>query len=173
MLCFRRGLTPPHRVKSISMATFTPEEIEFIRSRGNDYCRRVWLGLYEGESVNFTDEQSVKDFMSDKYEKKRYFLELEPGNGAVNGGSALRNKAKTKTGSIAQSASPLISISPHTSKSVTNNNNLVNTAKVVNNLAPGSDVSHRLARPVTTPQPLPLNTLNVASAPVTQPPVPE
>ncbi|CAH2067274.1 unnamed protein product, partial [Iphiclides podalirius] len=40
-----RGLTPPHRVKSISMATFTPEEIEFIKARGNDYCRRVWLAL--------------------------------------------------------------------------------------------------------------------------------
>lgn len=173
MLCFRRGLTPPHRVKSISMATFTPEEIEFIRGRGNDFCRRVWLGLYEGESDNFTDEQSVKDFMSDKYEKKRYYLELAPGSGTVNGGSASRNKGKTKTGSIAQNASPLISISPQTSKNVTNNNNQVNTAKVVNNLATGSDVSHRLARPVTTAQALPLNNVHAAPAPVTQPPVPE
>lgn len=171
MLCFRRGLTPPHRVKSISMATFTPEEIEFIRGRGNDYCRRVWLGLYEGESVNFSDEQSVKDFMSDKYEKKRYYLELPSGSGTVNGGSTSRNKIKTKTGSIAQNASPLISISPQTSKTVTNNNSLVNTAKVVNNLAPGSDVSHRLARPITTAQALPHNIH--ATAPVTQPPVPE
>lgn len=173
MLCFRRGLTPPHRVKSISMATFTPEEIEFIRGRGNDYCRRVWLGLYEGESVNFTDEQSVKDFMSDKYEKKRYYLDPAPGSGVVNGGSASRNKPKTKSGSIAQSGSPLISISSQSSKSVTNNNNLVNSAKVMNNLAAGSDVSHRLARPVTTAQALPHNTLNAAPAPVTQPPVPE
>lgn len=35
-LCFRRGLTPPHRVKSISMATFTPEEVDFVKARGND-----------------------------------------------------------------------------------------------------------------------------------------
>lgn len=34
--CFRRGLTPPHRVKSISMATFSTEEIDFIKSRGNE-----------------------------------------------------------------------------------------------------------------------------------------
>lgn len=32
----RRGLTPPHRVKSISMATFSTEEIDFIKSRGNE-----------------------------------------------------------------------------------------------------------------------------------------
>lgn len=34
--CSRRGLTPPHRVKSISMATFTPEEVDFVKARGND-----------------------------------------------------------------------------------------------------------------------------------------
>lgn len=32
----RRGLTPPHRVKSISMASFTPEEIEFLKNHGNE-----------------------------------------------------------------------------------------------------------------------------------------
>jgi hypothetical protein len=32
----RRGLNPPHRVKSISMATFTSEEIDFVRCRGNE-----------------------------------------------------------------------------------------------------------------------------------------
>lgn len=32
----RRGLTPPHRVKSVSMATFSTEEIDFIKSRGNE-----------------------------------------------------------------------------------------------------------------------------------------
>lgn len=34
----RRGLTPPHRVKSVSMATFSTEEIDFIKSRGNEVC---------------------------------------------------------------------------------------------------------------------------------------
>lgn len=38
ILFFRRGLTPPHRVKSISMATFSTEEIDFIKSRGNEVC---------------------------------------------------------------------------------------------------------------------------------------
>ncbi|KAJ8918461.1 hypothetical protein NQ315_008158 [Exocentrus adspersus] len=71
-----RGITPPHRVKSISMATFTNEEIDLLKSRGNDYCRRVWLGLYEGSPPSPTnDEQAVKDFMVEKYERRRYYLD--------------------------------------------------------------------------------------------------
>ena len=33
---FRRGLNPPHRVKSISMASFSPEEMDFLKSHGNE-----------------------------------------------------------------------------------------------------------------------------------------
>jgi len=33
---FSRGLTPPHRVKSISMASFTDDEIALLKSRGNE-----------------------------------------------------------------------------------------------------------------------------------------
>lgn len=38
---YRRGLTPPHRVKSVTMSSFTPEEIEFIKSRGNEVMFQV------------------------------------------------------------------------------------------------------------------------------------
>ncbi|KAM3964728.1 arf GTPase activating protein drongo [Aphomia sociella] len=159
-----RGLTPPHRVKSISMATFTPEELEFIKARGNDYCRRVWLGLYEGESVNFTDEQSVKDFMSDKYEKKRYYLDSPLSNPVVNGNTSSKSKTKTK---VIASQSPLISISPQTSKAVVNNNTMVQTAKVVNNVLPAvNDTNHKLARPINRPL---INNVNVPAPPVNAP----
>ncbi|XP_029168718.1 arf-GAP domain and FG repeat-containing protein 1 isoform X1 [Nylanderia fulva] len=73
-----RGLTPPHRVKSISMATFTQEEIDFIKEHGNDYCRRVWLGLMNMNpplNLDTKDEQKMKDLMSAKYELKRYYLD--------------------------------------------------------------------------------------------------
>ncbi|CAH1115574.1 unnamed protein product [Psylliodes chrysocephalus] len=71
-----RGITPPHRVKSISMATFTNEEIDILKSRGNDYCRQVWLGLYEGTPPSTNgDETSIRDFMIEKYEKRRYYLD--------------------------------------------------------------------------------------------------
>ncbi|CAG9784203.1 unnamed protein product [Diatraea saccharalis] len=158
-----RGLTPPHRVKSISMATFTPEEIDFIKTRGNDYCRRVWLGLYEGESVNFTDEQSVKDFMSDKYEKKRYYLESQA-NAVVNGNSSsITNKSKVKTAGT----TPLISISPQSSKSVVNNNAMLNASKAANTfLATANEPSSKLARPVSNyPQPVLMNINLLANAP--------
>uniref|UniRef100_A0A914UU83 Arf-GAP domain-containing protein n=1 Tax=Plectus sambesii TaxID=2011161 RepID=A0A914UU83_9BILA len=72
-----RGLNPPHRVKSISMATFTSEEVEFIRNRGNDECRKVWLGLYDGE-VRFLDgmrdDQQIKDHLIKKYERKQWYV---------------------------------------------------------------------------------------------------
>lgn len=172
VLHFRRGLTPPHRVKSISMATFTPEEIEFIKARGNDYCRRVWLGLYEGESVNFTDEQSVKDFMSDKYEKKRYYLDSAANSNPPVNGSSIKNKPKVRTGNNASGSTPLISISPQTSKNVVNNNTVVQTAKVVNNLVPATNNINYRAQPVNN-QSL-MNSVNVAPVPAAVPaPVPE
>ena len=30
-----RGINPPHRIKSISMSSFTSEEVEMVRSKGN------------------------------------------------------------------------------------------------------------------------------------------
>lgn len=64
----RRGLTPPHRVKSISMATFTTEEIEFINSHGNELCAKTWLGLWDPKRVHTQDQ---RELMIDKYERKR------------------------------------------------------------------------------------------------------
>lgn len=59
------------------MATFTPEEVESMRQRGNYYCRRTWMALYDGiiPTDGINDEQKVRDFMVDKYEKKRYYVE--------------------------------------------------------------------------------------------------
>lgn len=110
--------------------------------------------------MNFTDEQSVKDFMSDKYEKKRYYL--EPQSGTIsNGSSSLKNRPKVKTAVSVTNATPLISISPQTSKSMVNNNTAVNSAKVVSNLLPPVNESSKLARPhVNYPQAL-LTNMNV------------
>ncbi|XP_045103618.1 LOW QUALITY PROTEIN: arf-GAP domain and FG repeat-containing protein 1-like [Portunus trituberculatus] len=73
-----RGLNPPHRVKSISMASFTQEEIDLIKSRGNQYCSAVWLGLYDPKLTPFPDtkdEHKIRDFMITKYEKKRFYID--------------------------------------------------------------------------------------------------
>lgn len=137
------------------MATFTPEELEFIKVKGNDYCRRVWLGLYEGESVNVNDEQSIRDFMSDKYEKKRYYLESAPNSAVVtNGNVSVKSKTKGKLVSSTGTTS-LITITPQISKSTANNNNnTTNIVKSMNNLLPVNDVSHKIPRPVNNVQPL-------------------
>ncbi|KAF0303194.1 Arf-GAP domain and FG repeat-containing protein 1 [Amphibalanus amphitrite] len=73
-----RGLTPPHRVKSISMASFSAEEIEFIKQRGNEWCKAVWLGSFDSSrhpAIDMKDDSQIKDFMELKYEKKRYYVE--------------------------------------------------------------------------------------------------
>ena len=52
------------------MSTFTADEVEFMRGRGNVYCAKVWLGLHDGKLVG-NDSESIRDFIIQKYEKKR------------------------------------------------------------------------------------------------------
>ncbi|XP_059830950.1 arf-GAP domain and FG repeat-containing protein 1-like isoform X2 [Hypanus sabinus] len=106
-----RGLNPPHRVKSISMTTFTEQEIEFLQLHGNEaqstgghsnlldterlfrvdvemdmewmfpsVCRQIWLGLFDSRSTvipDYRDPQKIKEFLQDKYEKKRWYVSPE------------------------------------------------------------------------------------------------
>uniref|UniRef100_A0A3P8YTE5 Arf-GAP domain-containing protein n=1 Tax=Esox lucius TaxID=8010 RepID=A0A3P8YTE5_ESOLU len=75
-----RGLNPPHRVKSISMTTFTQQEVEFLQKHGNESCKQIWLGLYDDRTSSipdFREPQKVKEFLQDKYEKKRWFVPPE------------------------------------------------------------------------------------------------
>jgi len=72
-----RGMNPPHRIKSISMSTFTPDEVENMRGKGNLWCSRVWLGTYDAAAnpMDYKDDEKIKDFMIQKYERKRYYVE--------------------------------------------------------------------------------------------------
>ncbi|XP_061537578.1 arf-GAP domain and FG repeat-containing protein 1a isoform X8 [Phycodurus eques] len=75
-----RGLNPPNRVKSISMTTFTQQEIEFLQKNGNEVCRQIWLGLHDGKlssAPDFREPQKVKEFLQEKYEKKRWYVPPE------------------------------------------------------------------------------------------------
>lgn len=72
-----RGLTPPHRVKSISMATFNLDDINFLKERGNEYCRSTWLALQPHNDFTYADtkdEQKMKEMMIERYEMKRYYI---------------------------------------------------------------------------------------------------
>ncbi|XP_039705519.1 arf-GAP domain and FG repeat-containing protein 2 isoform X3 [Pteropus medius] len=87
-----RGLNPPHRVKSISMTTFTEPEVVFLQSRGNEVCRKIWLGLFDARTSlipDSRDPQKVKEFLQEKYEKKRWYVPPEQVKGpAFTKGSA-------------------------------------------------------------------------------------
>ncbi|XP_063281329.1 arf-GAP domain and FG repeat-containing protein 2 isoform X2 [Prinia subflava] len=75
-----RGLNPPHRVKSISMTTFTEAEVQFLQAHGNEACRRVWLGTFDPRTSllpDSRDPQKVKEFLQEKYEKKRWYVAPE------------------------------------------------------------------------------------------------
>ncbi|XP_061446810.1 arf-GAP domain and FG repeat-containing protein 2 isoform X2 [Rhineura floridana] len=79
-----RGLNPPHRVKSISMTTFTESEVQFLQSRGNEACRKIWLGTFDSRTSSLPDSQDpqkVKEFLQEKYEKKRWYLSPEQAKG--------------------------------------------------------------------------------------------
>ena len=72
----RRGITPPHRIKSISMSSFTMEEVQFLKSRGNVWCSKVWMGLYDkNRSLDAKDDDSLKNHIIQKYEKKSYYVD--------------------------------------------------------------------------------------------------
>lgn len=126
-----RGLTPPHRVKSISMATFTNEEIELLRCRGNEYCRKVWLSLYDGDRIS-KDEQQIKDFMIAKYERKRYYVkpsDLEKGKDLTNNsfGFYSQNLSKLPASSVSL-ATP--SVNNNVNRNY--NNNMFSSHETVN-----------------------------------------
>ncbi|KAJ7313302.1 hypothetical protein JRQ81_004590 [Phrynocephalus forsythii] len=75
-----RGLNPPHRVKSISMTTFTESEVQFLQTRGNEACRKIWLGTFDSRTSlrpDSQDPQKVKEFLQEKYEKKRWYVPPE------------------------------------------------------------------------------------------------
>ncbi|XP_008830581.1 arf-GAP domain and FG repeat-containing protein 2 isoform X3 [Nannospalax galili] len=89
-----RGLNPPHRVKSISMTTFTEPEVLFLQSRGNEVCRKIWLGLFDARTSlipDSRDPQKVKEFLQEKYEKKRWYVPPEQ----VKGPSYTKGSAST------------------------------------------------------------------------------
>ncbi|XP_067117341.1 arf-GAP domain and FG repeat-containing protein 2 isoform X3 [Osmerus mordax] len=70
-----RGLNPPHRVKSISMTTFSQQEVEFLQNHGNEVGRRTWLCAFDPKTdgcFDTRDTQKLKEFLQDKYEKKKW-----------------------------------------------------------------------------------------------------
>lgn len=83
-----RGLNPPHRVKSISMTTFSQQEVEFLQNHGNEVGRRTWLCVFDPKAdgcANMKDSQKFKEFLQDKYEKKKWHFSKSKNRRDVEG----------------------------------------------------------------------------------------
>ncbi|XP_056156487.1 arf-GAP domain and FG repeat-containing protein 2 isoform X2 [Lampris incognitus] len=83
-----RGLNPPHRVKSISMTTFSQQEVEFLQNHGNEVGRRTWLCIFDPKTdgcSDMRDSQKFKEFLQDKYEKKKWHFSKSKNRRDVEG----------------------------------------------------------------------------------------
>ncbi|KAJ8254776.1 hypothetical protein GJAV_G00197230 [Gymnothorax javanicus] len=83
-----RGLNPPHRVKSISMTTFTQQEVEFLQNHGNEVGKRTWLCAFDPKTdgcFDPRDAQRLKEFLQDKYEKKKWHISKNKNRREVEG----------------------------------------------------------------------------------------
>ncbi|XP_070831127.1 arf-GAP domain and FG repeat-containing protein 1b isoform X2 [Chaetodon auriga] len=97
-----RGLNPPHRVKSISMTTFTHQEIEFLQKHSNEVCKHIWLGLYDDRTSvvpDFREPQKVKEFLQEKYEKKRWYVPPDQARAVVSVQASVSGSSASSTGS--------------------------------------------------------------------------
>ncbi|XP_027901496.1 arf-GAP domain and FG repeat-containing protein 1a isoform X12 [Xiphophorus couchianus] len=97
-----RGLNPPHRVKSISMTTFTQQEIEFLQKHGNEVCKQIWLGLYDDRTSSvpdFREPQKVKEFLQEKYEKKRWYVPPEQAKVVASVHASISGSSNSSTNS--------------------------------------------------------------------------
>ncbi|XP_040580443.1 uncharacterized protein [Lepeophtheirus salmonis] len=106
-----RGVTPPHRIKSISMSTFTNEDVSLLDSRGNLWCQKVWLATYSGsmaEDFTASGDETLKPHILDKYEKKRYYIDPTTQKDLdLFSSSHLRQSSKT-TPSVSSTSTHLI-----------------------------------------------------------------
>ncbi|XP_041848749.1 arf-GAP domain and FG repeat-containing protein 1-like isoform X3 [Melanotaenia boesemani] len=97
-----RGLNPPHRVKSISMTTFTQQEIEFLQKHSNEVCKHIWLGLYDDRTLvvpDFREPQKVKEFLQEKYEKKRWYVPPDQARVVASVQASVSGSSASSTGS--------------------------------------------------------------------------
>ncbi|KAK2847063.1 hypothetical protein Q5P01_010062 [Channa striata] len=97
-----RGVNPPHRVKSISMTTFTQQEIEFLQRHGNEVCKQIWLGLYDDRTSSvpdFREPQKVKEFLQEKYEKRRWYISPEQAKVVASVHASISGSSNSSTSS--------------------------------------------------------------------------
>lgn len=138
-----RGINPPHRIKSISMSSFTSDEVDMVRSRGNAWCTAVWLGTYQKSAmpIDFKDDEKIKEFIIAKYEKKRYYLEPSQANFSLVNQPSL--------GSTSSLHSATGSVDSHSSHHKLSSSSLIGSTLKAR-VDPSSQVNISVSRPVST-----------------------
>jgi len=76
-----------HRIKSISLSTFSPEELYNLQNGGNKKAKKIWLAKWKDsyEELNHEkhDNEKSKKFIRNKYVRKKWFvapneIEIDP-----------------------------------------------------------------------------------------------
>ena len=65
-----------HRAKGLSTSIFKQPEVESLKSKGNEWAAKVWLGRYNPKDFpapSPKDTFRVKEFMRLKYKDKRFY----------------------------------------------------------------------------------------------------
>lgn len=84
------------------MTTFTQQEIEFLQKHGNEACKQIWLGLYDDRNLaipDFREPQKVKEFLQDKYEKKRWYVPPEQAKTVASVHASISGSSASSTSS--------------------------------------------------------------------------
>ena len=100
-----------HRCKSLTMSSWSNDEVEALERAGNNMCRRTWLKHAppegQGGRPKPGDDINVyKRFIVEAYENKRYYGEFDPNDGmggpAAADPSAPGNASRRKAPVVAQ-----------------------------------------------------------------------
>lgn len=146
-----------HRCKSLTMSSWDAGEVLKLKTQGNDYARRVWLGSApavgtggrprEGDDINV-----FKRFVVEAYERRRYYVEPTSTEGGGDGPavqSAPRAPAPAaSTGAPSRGFAPPPPSAPAASLNVPAGNNYWGAA-------PAPAPPPRMGRPAAAPAPPP------------------
>lgn len=70
------------------MTTFSQQEVEFLQNHGNEVGRRTWLCVFDPKTdgcSDMKDSQKFKEFLQDKYEKKKWHFSKSKNRRDVEG----------------------------------------------------------------------------------------
>ncbi|XP_024865009.1 arf-GAP domain and FG repeat-containing protein 1b isoform X6 [Kryptolebias marmoratus] len=84
------------------MTTFTQQEIDFLQKHGNEVCKHIWLGLYDDRTSvvpDFREPQKVKEFLQEKYEKKRWYVPPDQARAVASVQASVSGSSASSTGS--------------------------------------------------------------------------